>query len=193
MDAESLSRQNNAARNYYMLNGVGLGDAAKETLWGGAEVPAKRKAATEGKKKGGKRVKKNKDPVEEVSDGEEDSESEDEPEQVPAPAPGPEKTKVKAAAKPKAPAKARRKGGAASKAWANTAQLWLAKEDLGTGWAGLLGVWWKREERAGFEGTVSTVVVLLSMLPCFVTASDFTLLESLPSCGKAAQGGGGLG
>ncbi|KAJ7662940.1 hypothetical protein B0H14DRAFT_2280556, partial [Mycena olivaceomarginata] len=46
-------------------------------------------------------------------------------------------------------------GGAAPKAWANTAQLWLAKEDLGTGWAGLLGVWWKREERAGFEGTVT--------------------------------------
>jgi hypothetical protein len=148
-------------------------------------MPAKRKAATEGWKNGGKKARKTKDPVEEVSDKEEESESEDEPEQMPAP--GPEKTKAKA------PAKAGRKGGAASKAWADTAQLLLAKDNFSAEWAGLLGVWWKREERAGFEGTVSNAVDTAVNASVLLDSSNFTLPESLPSCWKAAQGGGGLG
>jgi hypothetical protein len=185
MDAEGLTRQNNSARNYYMLNGLGLGDAAKETLWGGSEVPAKRKAAKEGRKKGGKKARKTKDPVEEVSDEDEGSESEDEADQTPAP--GPEKTKAKKApAKPKK-APAGRGGGAsaASKAWADTAQLLLAKDDFGAEWASLLGVWWKREERAGFEGTVSNAVDVAVNASVLRDSSNFTFAESGPSCWKA--------
>jgi hypothetical protein len=35
--------------------------------------------------------------------------------------------------------------------------------DLGSGWEVLVGVWWVREERAGFEGTVNNVSALLPL------------------------------
>jgi hypothetical protein len=46
MSAEEVERENNAARNYYFLNNLGLGDADRKTLWGGTVVPpVKHKAA----------------------------------------------------------------------------------------------------------------------------------------------------
>ncbi|KAJ7441814.1 hypothetical protein B0H11DRAFT_2251877 [Mycena galericulata] len=35
LDAEALRRENNGARNHYLLDGMGLGEASKEMLWGG--------------------------------------------------------------------------------------------------------------------------------------------------------------
>ncbi|KAJ7695248.1 hypothetical protein B0H14DRAFT_2238030, partial [Mycena olivaceomarginata] len=40
-----------------------------------------------------------------------------------------------------------------AKAWAVTAKELLMKKDFGGGWPALVGVWWKREEKVGFEGT----------------------------------------
>ncbi|KAJ7752155.1 hypothetical protein B0H16DRAFT_1460123 [Mycena metata] len=42
MSTEELVHENNNARNYYMMRGLGLGDTEKETLWGGAVAPPQR-------------------------------------------------------------------------------------------------------------------------------------------------------
>jgi hypothetical protein len=65
MDAEGLARENTIARNQFMIDGLGLGNAAKETLWGGADVPptTKHKSGGEGRKGSRKRAKQRLDPV----------------------------------------------------------------------------------------------------------------------------------
>jgi hypothetical protein len=70
-----------------------------------------------------------------------------------------------AATKPKGAA-AKSKGAAKdTKAWAATAQELLMQTDFGGGWTALVDVWWKREKRVGFEGTVSNAVDLSSTSP----------------------------
>jgi hypothetical protein len=150
MAADTLERENNAARNYYMLNGLGLGDAHRETLWGGAVVPAKRKAPAEAKQSGksSKKPKKQKDPVVEKSESEENSSESDS-----------EGAKADEPARKKAPAPARARGTASTakqiKEWATSARALLENEEFGGKWGELIRVWWAREEAAGFEGTVS--------------------------------------
>ncbi|KAJ7743980.1 hypothetical protein B0H14DRAFT_3514772 [Mycena olivaceomarginata] len=124
MDAKALTGENNRARNRYMLDGMGLGDAEKETLWGGAEAPlTKRKAKKQS-----------------ASDEEKEEESgSDVPEEV----------TIKS--KAKAPAKGKQVAG--KEGWAVTAKGFLMNADLGSRWEVLVGVWWVQEERAGFEGT----------------------------------------
>ncbi|KAJ7791852.1 hypothetical protein B0H14DRAFT_2624629 [Mycena olivaceomarginata] len=97
MDTKALMGENNRARNHYMLDGMGLGDAEKETLWGGTEAPlTKHKAKKQNGKKPSKRARKTRDPVEEARDEEEEEESgSDVPEEVAV------KAKAKALAKGK--------------------------------------------------------------------------------------------
>ncbi|KAJ7818287.1 hypothetical protein B0H14DRAFT_2601325 [Mycena olivaceomarginata] len=106
MDTKALMGENNRARNHYMLDGMGLGDAEKETLWGGTEAPlTKHKAKKQNGKKPSKRARKTRDPVEEARDEEEEEESgSDVPEEVAV------KAKAKALAKGKQVA-GRRLGG----------------------------------------------------------------------------------
>jgi hypothetical protein len=65
-----------------MLNGMGLGDAQKETLWGGAVAPpAKRKSVNQKRKGQGKRARKQLEDLEAQMQGEaSDSGTEDEEE-----------------------------------------------------------------------------------------------------------------
>jgi hypothetical protein len=151
MDTKALTGENNRARNRYMPDGMGLGDAEKETLWGGAEAPpTKRKAKKQSGKKPSKRARKMRDPVEEASDEEEEEESgSDVPKEV----------TIKS--KAKAPAKGKQVAG--KEGWAVTAKGFLMNAGLGSGWEVLVGVWWVQEERAGFEGTVSNVSALLPL------------------------------
>ncbi|KAK7052715.1 hypothetical protein R3P38DRAFT_3173036 [Favolaschia claudopus] len=158
LDAAALEREKNAARNKYMLNSLGLGDAEKETLWGGTKAvtaPTKRKAQSEGRKEDGKRRRKRRDPVME-SDGEEgenggEDESEDEEDSVPT------TSSARAAAKQTMtrPAAVVKKGtqAAASAEILSTGQAFLTQKEYGDVWATLLGVWWKREARVDFVGT----------------------------------------
>jgi hypothetical protein len=97
MDTKALTGENNRARNQYMLDGMGLGDAEKETLWGGTEaLLTKHKAKKQNGKKPSKRARKTRDPVEEARDEEEEEESgSDVPEEVTV------KAKAKALAKGK--------------------------------------------------------------------------------------------
>jgi hypothetical protein len=54
LNADDLECENNTAHNYYLLEGLGLASAEKETLWGGTVAPTKRKAGTQAKRKSGK-------------------------------------------------------------------------------------------------------------------------------------------
>jgi hypothetical protein len=188
MDAEALKRANIAARNYQMLSGLGLGNAQKETLWAGAVAPpaTKRKAATDGRQTKGKRTRKRKDPVEEVSEAEEEEDSDDAPDEPPV-----EKPK-----KPVPEAKQVQKGpsgreGATPK-WAETAQRFLTSTELGSEWAALLVLWYGREKRAGFEGTVSTAFSPLPLTSCD-NADTSSISDEITSSKAAAQGGQRLG
>jgi hypothetical protein len=162
MDAEGLARENTIARNQLMIDGLGLGNAEKETLWGGADVPpaTKRKSVGEGRKSGHKKTKQRLDPVlrENQSDSGDDSDADESPappvKQKPAgKARKPQMSKSGAVAKSKAAGKEKN-----AKAWVVTAKELLMKKDFGGGWPALVGVWWKREEKVGFEGTVSNAV-----------------------------------
>jgi hypothetical protein len=154
LDGQALSRENNAAWNYFMMSGLGLGNAEKETLWGGAEIlaPPKRKAA---KGKGGCKAKKARRDPESEAEPSAGSESESEStKEMPAP-------RTTAAARPAAgKAKGKRGQGAVGskepQAWATSAKAFLSNKSYGTEWEGLLGLWWEREEAAGFTGTVSS-------------------------------------
>ncbi|KAJ7797029.1 hypothetical protein B0H14DRAFT_2619395 [Mycena olivaceomarginata] len=139
MTAEELKRENAVARNRHMLDGFGLSNAAKETLWSGAvTLTAKRKAAGEGRSKKGKRARKTRDPVEETSDRSDDSGSDDPDGLVPE------------IAKATRPAKAKQ-AVAGKEGWAATSKTFLVNTDFGEGWVALVDAWYTREEKAGFE------------------------------------------
>lgn len=133
MSAEGIERENNSASNFYTLNTLGLGEAEKETLWGGAVPPKpKQKTATQGKR-GGKRKATPGD----SDEGGEGSEEE--------PQAGTKRgTKAKAA-----------KATVAGDEWAKTAKAFLSNKEFGTQWTVLLAAWWAREESFDFVGTVS--------------------------------------
>jgi hypothetical protein len=161
LDAGALERENNAARNCYMLRGLGLSAAAKETLWGGADSAlaqpkgAKRKAPNAppgGRKPKGKRVKKNKVPETESEATESESSDADE---------GGEGAATVVPRAPRVPRKVGVTAGAtpSPKPWALTAKLFLGNADLGPAWGKLLDLWWQREQSNGFEGTVSVDLI----------------------------------
>ncbi|KAJ6482262.1 hypothetical protein C8R47DRAFT_1073558 [Mycena vitilis] len=54
LGADDLERHNNAARNFYMIAGLGLGDQDKETLWGGTTAAPKTKKKRKAKKQAAK-------------------------------------------------------------------------------------------------------------------------------------------
>ncbi|KAK6996614.1 hypothetical protein R3P38DRAFT_3221658 [Favolaschia claudopus] len=154
MDGEALERENNSARNRYMLEGVGLGNAARETLWGGSVAPpAKRKAGNDdGRKESGKRGRKRRDPVLDSEEEGEDSDTDRESAKEIDMEAGTTKDGEDKAAKKKAPPPRKGKEKPVGE-WAKTAEKTLAKAEWGTGWAALLAVWWVREARVGFVGT----------------------------------------
>lgn len=148
MTVDDLERENNAARNYYMLNSLGLSNTQKETLWGGAIAPpVKRKPPTQGKRKG-KKARKELAALENETEGE-DSDEGTEPEDT--------QTGAQASRQP-----TRQKQGVVGKAahgtmgWEKTVRSFLGNKEYGEDWTALLALWWKREEAVGFEGTVST-------------------------------------
>ncbi|KAJ7827750.1 hypothetical protein B0H14DRAFT_2595068 [Mycena olivaceomarginata] len=53
--------------------------------------------------------------------------------------------------------------GTGSSGWAEKANKFLTNAEYGSKWVDVLVLWWKREEDAGFEGTMSKAVQLLSM------------------------------
>ncbi|KAF7345202.1 hypothetical protein MSAN_01896700 [Mycena sanguinolenta] len=163
MDAPSIERENNAARNYYMLHSLGLGNAQKETLWGGTAAPAvKRKASGQRRGRLGKRSRMEKEL--ETHEDVENSGSESETEAEVGKSNSKEKQKengVRTAngkesstASTKETASRRAKG--ATGAWAENADKVLRSKDYGEGWISLLSLWWKREKEAGFEGTTKS-------------------------------------
>jgi hypothetical protein len=149
MSGDGIEKENNAARNYFMLNSLGLSDAEKETLWGGAVAPpaVKRKAPAKEKR----RSKKARKEVEvEESEGEEEEASENEPE-----TPTPHENATNQRQKPTGNTAAKGKGTAAAVGWERKALSELESKDYGEKWKALVSLWWKREEGAGFKGTVS--------------------------------------
>jgi hypothetical protein len=50
----------------------------------------------------------------------------------------------------------------ATREWADTAEIFLGNKDYGAQWMALRVLWWKREENAGFAGTVSKAVQMPS-------------------------------
>ncbi|KAK7050137.1 hypothetical protein R3P38DRAFT_2504189 [Favolaschia claudopus] len=153
MDAETLGRENNAARNRYMLNGLGLGDAAKETLWGGTKAPPPQKRKAEGNGGGGgkKKQRKRKDPVVETSEEEDNEESQSEEEESTGTKTNP--TKAKTRRDVPAAVRASEETEPEIPPWAETALEFLTQPDLGDGWKAMLSTWWARETRARFVGT----------------------------------------
>ncbi|KAF7342848.1 hypothetical protein MSAN_02000900 [Mycena sanguinolenta] len=155
LDAAALERENNAARNFHLLNNMGLGDAQKETLWSGTTAPppkAKRKAGKEGRRGRGKKSRMLKE-VEASEDS--DTGSESEGDKAEDSAAGKTSGGAKEAGVTAAPAKTRAtaaKGSSSSK-WAETARTFMLNKPYGDAWQSLVGVWWAREERAGFVGT----------------------------------------
>ncbi|KAF7378028.1 hypothetical protein MSAN_00226700 [Mycena sanguinolenta] len=141
LDAPGIERENNAARNYYMINSLGLSNAQKEMLWGGTSVPiVKRKAGGQKKGRAGKKSRMEKELEthrEEDGGSESDDESDTEP-QVERE----KRTHAASSSKESSPA---------AKATASR----RAKE-YGDSWTHLLSVWWRREEGAGFEGTTKS-------------------------------------
>jgi hypothetical protein len=157
MSAEDVERENNAARNYYFLNDLGLGDAHKETLWGGTVAPpVKRKAAGEGRKRSRKKSRKGMEVEDEGGDEGEDSEEEPEPD--------PETPTQTGEGNQNRGAKAARatKKGKPTREWAETADTFLGNKEYGPQWTALRALWWKREEDADFAGTVSKAVYMPS-------------------------------
>ncbi|KAF7375728.1 hypothetical protein MSAN_00462300 [Mycena sanguinolenta] len=149
-DTLGIERENNAARNYYMLYNLGLDNAQKETLWGGTMPSAtKRKARAPKKKRPEKKTRLEK----ELGNSEESDDSGSEEEEEP------EKAEVE---RPHVPAKRKEtsartaKSGQASSAWATTADATLRSKEYGGKWTALLSLWWKREETAGFAGTTKS-------------------------------------
>ncbi|KAJ7348995.1 hypothetical protein DFH08DRAFT_998340 [Mycena albidolilacea] len=154
LNADDLERENNTARNYYsyrlfadfvcpqlyLLEGLGLASAEKETLWGGTVTPTKRKAGTQVKRKSGKGGKQARTQVEEELEEESESESGEEAEVAP-----------KASKQNKGHPTAKAKGTAANE-WALKAQRVLETKDYGDSWSTLVQLWWSREEEAGFVG-----------------------------------------
>jgi hypothetical protein len=148
MTAAELERENNAAQNHFMMHGLGLGDMDKETLWGGAVVPAKRKAPAQTKPKGKKKKTWMEREVAEDSGTESESVSMSESEAEPRPAKEPtQRARIPRGA---ATVKSKQPNG-----WAVKVKGILENKDRGPLWAGLTSMWWAREEAAGFEGTVS--------------------------------------
>ncbi|KAJ7841069.1 hypothetical protein B0H14DRAFT_2587086 [Mycena olivaceomarginata] len=155
MDTEGLACENTIARNQLMIDGLELGNAEKETLWGGADMPpaTKRKSVGEGRKSGRKKAKQRLDPV--LRENQSDSGDDSDADESPAP-PAKQKTGWKGE-------RTKERGGSeiegsrereGRKGWAVTAKELLMKKDFGGGWPALVGVWWKREEKVGFKGTV---------------------------------------
>ncbi|KAJ7795040.1 hypothetical protein B0H14DRAFT_2392076 [Mycena olivaceomarginata] len=142
LNVEELERENNAARNYYLLEGLGLDNAEKETLWGGTVAPTKRKAETQGKRKSGKGGKRSKKQVEEEPEeaNESDNKTRD------------EASEAEVASKVSGRNTAKAKGTAAKNQWALKAQRELEAKDYGDSWNVLVRLWWSREETAGFAG-----------------------------------------
>ncbi|KAK7053872.1 hypothetical protein R3P38DRAFT_3305269 [Favolaschia claudopus] len=141
LDASALERENNSVRNRYMLNALGLGDAEKETLWGGSKADAsapKRKAPKDDGREDGKRRRKRKDPV--LESEEEEPEEDDEEGKGSEEEEGGNSDKSSQAT-------------SASIEILRTAQAFLTQAEYGDTWGTLLAVWWKREERVGFVGT----------------------------------------
>jgi hypothetical protein len=154
MDTEMLERENNKVRTYYMLNGMGVGDAQKETLWGGAVAPPAKHQLVNQKQKGqGKRARKQLEDLEVQMQGEaSDSGTEGEEEAMKeAPSQKPDRpTKTPSATKDK-----KKDMGV----WQDKAQVFLSNKDNGEKWRALLVLWWDREEAADFKGTVSTDLI----------------------------------
>jgi hypothetical protein len=155
MDAPAIESENNVARNYYLLNNLGLSNAHKETLWGGTTPQMqKRKATTAGKRKA-KRTKKQ---VEQEEPSEE-SDNESGSEREKGNTTGEPSNERKGAEKGRAAGKGRTAASSKAKGtgkWAETARVFLGNKPYGEGWRVLVEVWWTREEDGGFEGTVSS-------------------------------------
>jgi hypothetical protein len=155
MDARQLESENAAARNRNMLNILGLGDAQKETLWGSGTAPPpkpKPKAKPKARMALGKRARKGGKRPAEDDDESSGSESESEGEGGP---PAKKQAPSQKAAKTAVAASGGRTVKAASK-WAETARTFLTSKVYGGNWLVLVGLWWSREEDAGFQGSVST-------------------------------------
>ncbi|KAJ7796847.1 hypothetical protein B0H14DRAFT_3494349 [Mycena olivaceomarginata] len=131
MSADEIDKENNAARNYFMLNSLGLSDAEKETLE--ARV-------------GEARVEEVRTEVEvEESEGEED-ESDNEPE-----TPTPRENATQQKQKQTGTTATKGKGTARAIKWERRALSELESKDYGVKWKALVSLWWKREETAGFK------------------------------------------
>ncbi|KAJ7608100.1 hypothetical protein DFH06DRAFT_1347134 [Mycena polygramma] len=124
LTAEEVERENNVARNHYMLRGLGLGDEQKETLWGGTgKAKAKRQRKSE---------------LEQL-EGEEDRESETESEAL-------SNAKKTQKTRPAPPEAKPMRGGATStkdqqpKEWAVKAKAFLCNADFGWRWDALNAV-----------------------------------------------------
>jgi hypothetical protein len=149
LNVEELERENNATRNYSLLEGLGLDNAEKETLWGGTVAPTKRKAETQGKRKSGKGGKRSKKQVEE--EPEEANKSDNKT--------GDEVSEAEVASKVSGRNTAKAKGTAAKNQWALKVQRELEAKDYGDSWNVLVRLWWSREETAGFAGSVSKSLI----------------------------------
>jgi hypothetical protein len=183
MDAATLERENNKARTYYMLNGMGLGDAQRETLWGGTVAPpAKCKSPNQKRKGSGKRARKELKDLEVQLQGE-DSDSGTEGEE--------EGSREAPSSKADHPTKTPRATKKSAGAWQDKAQEFLSNKDVGEKWTALLGLWWEREEAAGFKGTVS---IDLFKRRSAGNADDVNARPDQNICVKeTAQGSGRLG
>jgi hypothetical protein len=146
MDATDLERMNNGACNHFLLHTLGLDDTEKETLWGRAVAPQKRKAV---QLKGGTKKKAKKQVEAEESEANSKSDREEG-----------EGKETKAPKKKRAGGRKAKKSGEApseaSSAWADKARKFLEGKLYGELWQKLVELWWTQEEAAGFAGTVST-------------------------------------
>jgi hypothetical protein len=151
MSADEIDKENNAAHNYFMLNSLGLSDAEKDTLWGGvvARPAAKRKAPPKEKRGSEKRGSKKARTEVEVEESEEE-ESDNEPEM-----PTPRENTTQQKQKQTGTTATKGKGTARAIEWERKALSELESKDYGGKWKALVSLWWKREETAGFKGTVS--------------------------------------
>jgi hypothetical protein len=113
---------------------------------------AKRKAETQAKQRNGKKTRRA-DPNEKEPEGGSDLEPE-----VP-------RSSIEVSQKGRRGTKGvgpRAEKGTGSSGWAERANKFLTNAEYGSKWVDVLALWWKREEDAGFEGTVSKAVQLLS-------------------------------
>jgi hypothetical protein len=84
-------------------------------------------------------------------DGDDGEDSEEEPEADPK-TPTPTEVGI---SNQRAKAAGATKKTKATREWADTAERFLGNKDYGAQWTALRVLWWKREENAGFAGTVS--------------------------------------